>query len=285
MTAPAGARGSTPRAGPGAERGEALRAGVVHVWRVDLGRETPALSRLVHAVPPAELAEAHRFRVLRQRRHFLLARGIVRTILARYLGMAPAALNFRYGPHGKPELPGAALHFSVSHARDLLLCAVCRTAPVGVDVERVRSGVADEVTRWLCSTEPCEQLRDLAPRARREAFFRAWTRMEACVKAQGGGLAEALAGFPAFLAEGPSAVPEGGPRPAPVAPWWLLDFSPRRGYAAALALPEPGWRVQHRGWWAPREGSRPEPGPRARGRPGPIPIARAVQKKSEARSP
>ena len=55
------------------------------------------------------------------------------------------------GRHGKPRLLDAPVEFSIAHASDRVLLAVCEQAPVEVDVEPVGAPVADVVAS-RCST-------------------------------------------------------------------------------------------------------------------------------------
>jgi 4'-phosphopantetheinyl transferase len=188
-----------------------LTDGDLHVWRADFRRRSSTLPALTSTLSPDELEYAGRFRRGRDRRRFLFARGVLRSILARYLGRAPAELSFRYSRAGKPGLERDVVHFNLSHAGDLVVCAVTRAHHVGVDVERVRPGL-DALMRWLCG-----------PAERRREFFRGWTRLEALAKARGAVPALDQPSFRALL---------DGYRGRH---WWLRDFVPADGYVAAVA--------------------------------------------------
>jgi 4'-phosphopantetheinyl transferase len=97
-------------------------------WRLDHGA--------IELLSADERARAGQFMFDRDRRRYIAARARLRIILARYVGQAPAALQFHYGPHGKPALDG--ISFNLSHSADLALLAVSRGTVVGVDIERVR---------------------------------------------------------------------------------------------------------------------------------------------------
>ncbi len=114
-------------------------------------------------------------------------RGFLRCVLGLHLDEDPAALRFAAGRNGKPHLVGRALEFSASSSGDLALCAVSREA-VGVDVEQVRRDGWQAVARCYLSAGEREAIGRHGP----EAFYRAWTRREALVKARGGTLAHAL---------------------------------------------------------------------------------------------
>ena len=68
--------------------------------------------------------------------------------------------------------------------------AFARGSEVGVDVERVRDlPDAEGLARRFFGGEEYERMQRLPPARRVRAFFRIWTRIEACLKLDGGGLA------------------------------------------------------------------------------------------------
>jgi 4'-phosphopantetheinyl transferase len=212
-----------------------LQDGEVHLWLADLNRNRSALLGLAGVLALDECAKASRFRLDRDRQRYIFAHGVLRTILARYLAALPSNLVFRCGSFGKPELASGAVRFNMSHADDLVLCAISRTAEVGVDVERVRLGVDRAIGKWLESPRARGYLEALAPGARRRAFFQGWTRMEASAKAHGKGLLFDQHVLENFLGPPSPVLPPLAGEGTPEERWWLHDFSPRRGYIAAVA--------------------------------------------------
>ena len=213
-----------------------LRQEEIHLWQADLHGNMAALPALAATLAPDELARAWQLRLERDRTAYILAHGMLRTILARYQGSTPGKLVFRHGPAGKPELTSRAVRFNMSHADDLVLCAVSLLRDVGVDVERVRPEVDQVVGRRLASPRARRLLQTLPQPARRRAFFQTWTRMEAYAKARGHGPTLDEATFERFLdLRNPVLSPppgDGGQQER----WWIHDFSPREGYVAALAM-------------------------------------------------
>lgn len=143
-----------------------------------------------------------RFRHDADRQRFLLARALTRSVLARCLQQAPAALQFTRNRHGKPELvhstamPEQPLKFNISHTQGLLVLALTVVDEVGVDVEAVTRD-ADMLAlaeRYFAAAEVA-LLRAAAPLQLRELFFRLWTLKEAYVKARGLGLQLGLDSF------------------------------------------------------------------------------------------
>ena len=74
----------------------ALPVRTVHVWRAGLEyiREAARLRRLEQHLSVDERARAARFRFARDREQFVAARGLLREILALYLGVAARQLRF-----------------------------------------------------------------------------------------------------------------------------------------------------------------------------------------------
>jgi 4'-phosphopantetheinyl transferase len=226
-----------------------LKGGEIHVWRGSLNGNQRTLPVLHRTLAQEEQAKSCQFRLERDRNRYIFAHGVLRTILAGYMGSRPRELVFRYGPSGKPELASTTIRFSISHAEDLVLCAVSRAGEVGVDVERVRPGV-EVVARYLCSPRVWGVLEKLPRSASRRTFFRAWTRMEARVKAGGNGLASEPSVFEGFLDACDSAFPVRPRIRGQHDRWWLHDLSPRKGYVAALAAR--GRKPKLRYWaWRP----------------------------------
>jgi 4'-phosphopantetheinyl transferase len=219
-----------------------LAAGEVRVWRVELDAEVPAVADYLGDLSADERERAGRFHFERDRCRFVIARGVLRRLLAEALGRAPREVAFRYGRHGKPELAAgqtaARLRFNLAHSDGLALVALAWGREVGVDVERIRPGVdGDTIARRFFSPHEVAALRALPAAVRAQAFFRCWTCKEAYVKALGRGLALGLDRFDVSLdPAAPAALL--AHRGAPEAPsrWTLVDVAAAPGYAAALAV-------------------------------------------------
>ncbi|MDO8544833.1 MAG: hypothetical protein Q7S40_30685 [Opitutaceae bacterium] len=96
-----------------------LPADEVAFWTVALdGQPAGVLEFMAGVVSAAEAERARQFRFERDRRRFVLGRGILRTILGRYLDQPAERIELRYGANGKPMLAGDApeprLHFNVA---------------------------------------------------------------------------------------------------------------------------------------------------------------------------
>jgi 4'-phosphopantetheinyl transferase len=146
------------------------------------------------------------------------------------------------------------VRFNMSHSHDLVLCAISRGTDVGVDVERLRPGVEEDVGRCF-SSRTLRFLEALPQPARRRAFFQAWTRMEAYSKARGEGLTLDLEAVERFVGlRKPVLLPSLGDAEREWR-WWLRDFAPRKGYVAALAAQRGSCRLRYWKWQGHEPGS------------------------------
>ena len=213
--------------------------GEVHVWRSELDAVADDdVERLAGTLAADERARADSFVFAPDRRRFIVGRAALRSVLAGYLGIAPAAVALGRTPQGRPTLTGAhagALAFSVSRSAGLALCAVTIGRDVGVDVERIMGGVAQDLLHdRVLSPAELTALRALAPAARERAFFAVWTRKEAYAKARGLGLSLPFEQFTMTTDLGAAALVAAADDD-PLR-WTLCDLEAGPGYAAALAV-------------------------------------------------
>jgi 4'-phosphopantetheinyl transferase len=173
-----------------------LDDGRIEVWCIRTDPDRSIIGKLEAVLSADEKDRAARFRISRRREEFIIVRGSLRMLLARYLGRPPSEIEFVYGARGKPSLPGAEIDFNVSHADGLAIFAFAQGCALGVDVERVQpiGDMMDIARRFFCSGE-ADELALTAEADRARAFFLCWTRKEAYIKATGNGLCTPLSGF------------------------------------------------------------------------------------------
>ncbi len=229
-------------------------AGEVQVWLADLDRPPLARERLAALLAPDERLRAERFRFDVHRARFTAGRGLLRTLLGRFLAADPAGLAFEYGRKGKPRLASAPwdLRFNLSNSRNAVLVAVSRGVELGADLEALREldDAAALVERFFHPAER-EVFRRLDPGRRLVGFYSGWTRKEAYVKARGDGLSLPTSEFEVDLDPGgPAGLLRFDREPEEVARWSLSAFEPARGYLGALAVEGPPRDIAARFWRA-----------------------------------
>ncbi len=221
-----------------------LEENEIHVWRAHLGLARQRLERLADTLSPDERTRAARFHFARDRDHYIAGRGLLRSILGKYLATEPG-----------------------HHSRGLALYAFTRRRQIGIDVEMIRPDFAtEEIAARFFSPAEIAVLRSLPRELQPPAFFNCWTRKEAFIKARGMGLSLSLDQFVVAFAPGESpALVSAADDPQAAEHWAIAALEPGDGYAAALAVEGRNWELKC--WELPEgtgQGSALPPSPRAK---------------------
>lgn len=156
-------------------------------------------------------------------------------LLAPYTGSDPTDVEISTGAHGKPELadPAGGIHFNLSHSGDWSVVAVARVA-VGVDIERIdpRRPTTRLADRFLTAAER-ELVQARAGSHGDAAFFIAWSRKEAYLKAVGVGLSVPFSHVDSAGARLPE-LDEQGRQPEGTTPWAVAEFFVDDAHPGAL---------------------------------------------------
>jgi 4'-phosphopantetheinyl transferase len=226
----------------------------VHVWRAFLNTSPSLIHYLQPLLTEDEVVRAGRFAFERDRHHFIVARGILRAILGRYLSIDPAYLRFDTNAYGKPSLGlprgKPSLKFNLAHSYNLALYVFTYSREVGIDVEYIRAGIDyDELAKYSFSQYEQSILRALPEAAKQQAFFHCWTRKEAYIKARGKGLSIPLDLFDVSLEPGePPVLINSREDPQETARWSFRDLDPGTDYASALAVEGSDWSLNCWQW-------------------------------------
>jgi 4'-phosphopantetheinyl transferase len=209
-----------------------LNLGEIHVWRVELGALEGDSATEGLARDPRGRARA-------------LKRGsqsAVRAVLSAYLGCGADDVRFELGAFGKPSLASphrGDIHFNLSRSCGRCLIAVGRSAPVGVDLERVRPiGDLDRMAERVLAPAEAFAIRSEQGDAKLRVFYKCWTRKEAYAKAIGLGLALPFDEFCVSVAEraAPAVLTLVDDDPGA---WTLWALEPWPGYVGAVATRQP----------------------------------------------
>lgn len=164
---------------------------VVQVWKADLDTHAHQAGDFYKVLSQDEQCRAFRYQFVRDRQRFIVARGILRFLLADYLDVHPHEIRFDYGAGGKPEVikPETQLTFNLSHSGSAVLYAISRENEIGIDIETLRfDPVAGSIASLIFSDREQAILDTFPVDQKTVALLRGWTRKEAYVKARGTGL-------------------------------------------------------------------------------------------------
>ncbi|MEX2030630.1 MAG: 4'-phosphopantetheinyl transferase superfamily protein [Anaerolineales bacterium] len=219
----------------------ALDAGEVHVWISRTNLPRTAVEGLKGTLSAEELERANLLRFEERRNQFLVSRGLLRIILARYAERPANELAFSLEPGGKPRLADGGgpsrLQFNLGHSGTICVIAVTRLEMVGVDVEEARSDIdMDAVARRILTGREWAEFDRLSAGERSSWLHSVWSKKEAFVKAMGVGMAMPFqevetTGFWRNRSGSPFLRSDGLDFPA----WWSESFVPAAGYVGAVA--------------------------------------------------
>lgn len=228
-----------------------LNVNEVHVWQAKLDDHDADLLRPLLAAD--EISRADRFHFAKDRNHYIVARALLRKLLAAYLGISleinAEAIRLSYGEKGKPFLTDpehAPLKFNLAHSHGLALYAFSLGREVGIDLEFVKEDLeSEEIAQRFFSPREVQVLKTIPANLRRQAFFDCWTRKEAYIKARGEGLSLPLEAFDVAFAPGePAALLRNDQEPAEVERWTMRSLAAPSGYVAALVAEGDDWDLQ-----------------------------------------
>jgi 4'-phosphopantetheinyl transferase len=220
-----------------------LRAGHAAVCAVELDQHAARFPSELELLDRDERARAARFHTELLRSRYVAAHGFLRRVLGQALELAPERVALEVRPDGKPKLAGElgrALWFNLSHSAQVAVLALSAVGEVGVDVEEIRRlPDADDVAQRVFTARERAAIERASPARRDRAFFEAWTRKEAYIKATGEGLRASLRDID-IAPESSSAehaVLHVRDASASEVDWRVLDLELRPGFATALAAP------------------------------------------------
>jgi 4'-phosphopantetheinyl transferase len=210
-----------------------------HIWRADLKANECFQSSFLKLLSPDEKNRAQKFRFAKDNRNFIIARGILRSLIGKYLEINPAEISFQYSEFGKPGIAdNNTLQFNISHSQNMALFAFTTKFNVGVDVEFVNPDIeVKDIAAKFFSTNEIMNLLALPEKQQALGFFNCWTRKEAFIKAVGEGLSFPLDKFEVSLEPNkPAKLLATDWQPDAVSKWSIYSMSPGENFVGSLAI-------------------------------------------------
>lgn len=170
-----------------------LKDNFVEIWHGDILTDESPEQIYWPLLSDEEKKSASKYTRQELKHKYIKTRGILRTVLASYLNIAPQNVVIKIAEHGKPFLTDVNLHFNLSHTANMFVIAISNTGEIGVDLEiaRARQNLSGIVKKCFSKSESLYW--NALPDAQKIAlFFRFWVRKEAFVKAVGRGIALGL---------------------------------------------------------------------------------------------
>ncbi len=215
-----------------------LEQNQVHIWRVNIDNPTLNLDDLFSDVlSDDERKRVDRLKSEKDKRRFIVSRGLLRENLGNYIGTEPSDITFTYNKYGKPDLKPehnqGNIKFNVSHSANLAIYAISQNREVGIDLEYIREvRTADKIIKRFFTQQETDFYYSQPEDKKKLAFFTLWTRKEAYSKARGMGIGLPSKEFDLNLA--PTTVISTTDMKTE-SKWSLVDIEIDEDYLAALA--------------------------------------------------
>lgn len=223
----------------------------IDIWHVSFLSFEPYFSYYLTLLTHEEQQRARRYRCSESHRQFVISRALLRILLENYLHIPAREIELKINQYGKPHIqpsyPEKSIHFNLSHSADEGFFAFCRTASVGIDVERIRNDISVLSLAQSCfSPSEVEALLALPEMDRPTAFFIGWTRKESYIKGHGQGVSMALDGFDVSLAEDATDILYASRHdPSSMDRWTISNLRTGAGFVGALAVESKSFKVAY----------------------------------------
>ncbi len=186
-----------------------------------------------------ECERADRLKIEEKKKQFVIARAVLRKLLANCLSLNVREITFSYGEHCKPYVIQKYNHhvieFNLSHSGNYVLMALTLDNKVGVDIEKVNEQIDyQSLSRRFFSEKEKQELGKLAQTEQLEAFYRAWVRKESFIKAVGRGIAYGLDRFSVSLGHSKISRIDIEPNNLDNEKWYCYDLVSVENYKTAL---------------------------------------------------
>jgi 4'-phosphopantetheinyl transferase len=231
----------------------------VHVWSFFLEASTACREQCAATLSRAEAARAARFVEARNRNEFIVAHGVLRLLLARYLGLPARKLAFSTGAGGKPALAtpshaGSIVSFNMTHSHGRALIAVSDGRELGIDLEQLNPAVkALAIARRYFRNSELTAIQSAASSLQALTFFRYWVAKEAVLKGQGIGLKFPIDGFEVEFDAHCKNAQIRTPEDSRLANDWRIRLLPLEGdWIGAVAVRGESWKLRLQSLCAPR---------------------------------
>lgn len=141
-------------------------------------------------------AHIDRFRLEQDRARSLTSELLVKKLLCTEFGLKDPVIARQ--PNGCPIVQGFDLHISIAHCDEMVVCAA-DTAPVGIDIERIRPirfraarhvCTQEELNYLFCGAQAPKDVELCTDEGTLLRFFEIWTAKEAYFKKEGTGITD-----------------------------------------------------------------------------------------------
>ncbi|WP_276166307.1 4'-phosphopantetheinyl transferase family protein [Zobellia alginiliquefaciens] len=208
-----------------------------HVWNFKVS-DFDEMGTYLKLLSLDEKERVTRFKFEKDRKTYILARGLLRVLSGRYLNVSPEKIHFKYSEYGKPDYNlETSIKFNVSHSGELIVLVFVKNSTIGIDVEKIKTDFdVLKLAENFFSFKEIEMLNDVPKNDLHRAFYCCWTRKESFIKAKGIGLSFPLASFTVSLEDENAELLRTDWNPQEKNQWKLFSFGLQNDYVGAITV-------------------------------------------------
>ncbi len=214
----------------------------IQLWYVDVCQLSASFyQRLFDSLSPDERERAASFKFEEDQYIFVIARGILRHLLAAYLKQSPSDIDFTYNAYGKPFLKQPKqdnpIYFNLSHSNDMVVYAFSLEKFIGIDIEYMKVDIVEPGVVQQVLSEKEQKVFYRKPIEKQPlSFFRIWVCKESLIKALGHGFSYSPLKIELDISKDPISLSKEEQDKLFAQKWLLKEFSLTYGYVGAVAL-------------------------------------------------
>lgn len=177
--------------------GPLSRSAFADVWRIPLTTYLTHIPELYQTLKWDEKTRSASFLKDKDSHRFIVGRAMLRTLLGKYLNVEADKLSFGFGKNKKPLLINdwkSLFDFNISHSGEYVLIAISDNS-IGIDIEQYEYDFKLKQVMQLTFSDS-EILYINKQDSPSRIFYKLWTRKEALLKANSGGLSNMIKYIP-----------------------------------------------------------------------------------------
>lgn len=177
--------------------------GNVWIYVSSVVEEEHLVGDILEMLDEDELCRARSFELQVDRKAYITAHGLLRSVLSSHFPITPKDWNFHKSAFGKPEqvnFPGK-IYFNISHTRSMVCCALSRY-PIGIDTESIKAFDSFPGSILPLNSKEIADINQLPDSARGLRTAVCWTLRESLLKGTGEGISGLSKDFQFCLDEG-----------------------------------------------------------------------------------
>lgn len=172
----------------------------VHLWLTHI--TSFEIDKIFDLLSEDEIDNGEKFYFVKDRKTYLVSRGLLRFLLAQYANISARDISFHYNRFGKPQVsfpPSDEIFFNVTHSGEFCLIAISHSNQIGVDIELIKPVDYELLSKNIFSVTEKAEFNSISDDLKPTSFFCGWTRKESFIKGIGEGLSFPLQNFSVTL--------------------------------------------------------------------------------------